>query len=225
MATRGDGTETLDNAFHEPLVQSVESHNNVSKTPGRYLGVQVRFAAHESCATDAPTASTEYEGHCPLPTPTNGVQVIISMTWTQFASRNLESLTCDCLPSSLVRGREGRSTSRLPSGAPMGIIGIETRTIGRDVPAEPANPVPFEQRCGRSSSPSINLNFKKMEMYADVDARAGVLEPASIVEIRMQGEKILSLMERLDSASLKGENKTFEHNRGAEATACVKPVV
>ena len=44
-------------------------------------------------------------------------------------------------------------------------------------------------------------------MYADVDARAGVLEPEGIVEIKMRRDKIQTLMERLDStyASLKWE--------------------
>ncbi len=37
-----------------------------------------------------------------------------------------------------------------------------------------------------------------MEMYADVDARAGVLEPEGIVEIKMRRDKLLGLMERLD---------------------------
>jgi acetyl-CoA carboxylase/biotin carboxylase 1 len=169
-------------------------------------------------------------------------------------------------------------------GIPMGVIAVETRTIERVVPADPANPASFEQRImeagqvwypnsayktaqaifdfdreglplmifanwrgfsggqqdmydevlkqgskivdGLSSykqpvfvyivpngelrggawvvlDPSINK--EQMEMYADVDARAGVLEPEGIVEIKMRRDKILALMERLDPiyASLK----------------------
>jgi acetyl-CoA carboxylase/biotin carboxylase 1 len=174
-------------------------------------------------------------------------------------------------------------------GIPMGCIAVETRTIERVVPADPANPASFEQRImeagqvwypnsayktaqaifdfnreglpliifanwrgfsggqqdmydevlkqgskivdGLSSykqpvfvyivpngelrggawvvlDPSINANGK-MEMYADVEARAGVLEPEGIVEIKMRRDKILSLMERLDDtyASLKAASK------------------
>ncbi|CAG8744665.1 5608_t:CDS:2, partial [Acaulospora colombiana] len=45
--------------------------------------------------------------------------------------------------------------------------------------------------------PSINPTH--MQMYADVEARAGVLEPEGIVEIKMRKDKLTSLMERLDS--------------------------
>ncbi|KAF9515737.1 hypothetical protein BS47DRAFT_1371957 [Hydnum rufescens UP504] len=44
--------------------------------------------------------------------------------------------------------------------------------------------------------PSINPDH--MEMYADVESRAGVLEPEGVVEIKMRREKILTLMDRLD---------------------------
>jgi acetyl-CoA carboxylase/biotin carboxylase 1 len=56
--------------------------------------------------------------------------------------------------------------------------------------------------------PSINANGK-MEMYADVESRAGVLEPEGIVEIKMRRDKILALMDRLDDtyASLKRTTK------------------
>jgi acetyl-CoA carboxylase/biotin carboxylase 1 len=174
-------------------------------------------------------------------------------------------------------------------GIPMGCIAVETRTIERVVPADPANAASFEQRImeagqvwypnsayktaqaifdfdreglpliifanwrgfsggqqdmydevlkqgskivdGLSSykqpvfvyivpngelrggawvvlDPSINPNGK-MEMYADVEARAGVLEAEGIVEIKMRRDKILSLMERLDDtyASLKRASK------------------
>ncbi|KAI0072645.1 acetyl CoA carboxylase [Panus rudis PR-1116 ss-1] len=169
-------------------------------------------------------------------------------------------------------------------GIPMGVIAVETRTIERVVPADPANPTSFEQRImeagqvwypnsayktaqaifdfNREGLPLIifanwrgfsggqqdmydeilkqgskivdglvsykqpvfvyivpngelrggawvvldpSINSQQMEMYADVDARAGVLEPEGIIEIKMRREKILRLMERLDPtyASLK----------------------
>ncbi|KAI9464497.1 acetyl CoA carboxylase [Lactarius psammicola] len=56
--------------------------------------------------------------------------------------------------------------------------------------------------------PSINADGQ-MEMYADVEARAGVLEPEGIVEIKMRRDKIVQLMERMDSqyAALKKDSK------------------
>lgn len=163
-------------------------------------------------------------------------------------------------------------------GIPMGVIAVETRTIERIVPADPANPTSFEQKImeagqvwypnsayktaqaicdfSREGLPLIifanwrgfsggqqdmydeilkqgskivdglssykqpvfvyivpngelrggawvvldpSINSAQMEMYADVDARAGVLEPEGIVEIKMRRDKILRLMERLDS--------------------------
>jgi acetyl-CoA carboxylase/biotin carboxylase 1 len=53
-----------------------------------------------------------------------------------------------------------------------------------------------------------SINTEQMEMYADVDSRAGVLEPEGIVEIKMRRDKVLRLMERLDStyATLKKES-------------------
>ncbi|KAF7965766.1 hypothetical protein HWV62_41984 [Athelia sp. TMB] len=162
-------------------------------------------------------------------------------------------------------------------GIPMGVIAVETRTIERIVPADPANAASFEQRImeagqvwypnsayktaqaifdfNREGLPLIifanwrgfsggqqdmydevlkqgskivdglssykqpvfvyivpngelrggawvvldpSINPEQMEMYADVDARAGVLEPEGIVEIKMRREKILTLMDRLD---------------------------
>ena len=173
-------------------------------------------------------------------------------------------------------------------GIPTGVIAVETRTIERVTPADPANPASFEQKVmeagqvwypnsayktaqaifdfNREGLPLIifanwrgfsggqqdmydeilkqgskivdglssykqpvfvyivpngelrggawvvldpSINSSKMEMYADVDARAGVLEPEGIIEIKMRRDKILSLMERLDStyASLKAASK------------------
>ena len=53
-----------------------------------------------------------------------------------------------------------------------------------------------------------SINSEQMEMYADVDARAGVLEPEGIVEIKMRRDEVLKLMERLDPvfATLKKES-------------------
>ena len=49
------------------------------------------------------------------------------------------------------------------------------------------------------------INEEMMEMYADVESRAGVLEPEGIVGIKFRREKMLSTMARLDPiyASLK----------------------
>ena len=172
-------------------------------------------------------------------------------------------------------------------GIPMGVIAVETRTIERVVPADPANPSSFEQRImeagqvwypnsayktaqaifdfNREGLPLIifanwrgfsggqqdmydeilkqgskivdglssykqpvfvyivphgelrggawvvldpSINSAQMDMYADVEARAGVLEPEGIVEIKMRRDKVLKLMERLDAtyASLKKDS-------------------
>ena len=42
------------------------------------------------------------------------------------------------------------------------------------------------------------INDAQMEMYADVDARGGILEPEGIVEIKFRKDKITSVMNRLD---------------------------
>ncbi|PPQ90739.1 hypothetical protein CVT25_010128 [Psilocybe cyanescens] len=188
-------------------------------------------------------------------------------------------------------------------GIPMGVIAVETRTIERVVPADPANPSSFEQRImeagqvwypnsayktaqaifdfNREGLPLIifanwrgfsggqqdmydeilkqgskivdglssykqpvfvyivpngelrggawvvldpSINSEQMEMYADVDSRAGVLEPEGIIEIKMRRDKILALMERLDStyASLKRDSKDtskFPEQRAAATAA------
>ncbi|AAS50436.1 AAR071Wp [Eremothecium gossypii ATCC 10895] len=43
------------------------------------------------------------------------------------------------------------------------------------------------------------INSDQMEMYADSDSRAGVLEPAGMVGIKYRREKLLKTMERLDA--------------------------
>jgi acetyl-CoA carboxylase / biotin carboxylase 1 len=185
-------------------------------------------------------------------------------------------------------------------GIPMGVISVETRTIERIIPADPANPSSFEQRImeagqvwypnsayktaqaifdfNREGLPLIifanwrgfsggqqdmfdevlkqgskivdglssykrpvfvyivpngelrggawvvldpSINAEQMEMYADVDARAGVLEPEGIVEIKMRRDKILRLMERLDKtfASLKKDSTDSRKSADERAAA------
>ncbi|PPR03190.1 hypothetical protein CVT26_008038 [Gymnopilus dilepis] len=185
-------------------------------------------------------------------------------------------------------------------GIPMGVIAVETRTIERVVPADPANPASFEQRImeagqvwypnsayktaqaifdfNREGLPLIifanwrgfsggqqdmydeilkqgskivdglssykqpvfvyivpngelrggawvvldpSINSEQMEMYADVESRAGILEPEGIIEIKMRRDKILSLMERLDStyASLKRDSKDLSKSAEERAAA------
>jgi acetyl-CoA carboxylase / biotin carboxylase 1 len=183
-------------------------------------------------------------------------------------------------------------------GIPMGVIAVETRTIERVVPADPANPTSFEQRImeagqvwypnsayktaqaifdfNREGLPLIifanwrgfsggqqdmydeilkqgskivdglssykqpvfvyivpngelrggawvvldpSINATQMEMYADVDARAGVLEPEGIVEIKMRRDKILRLMERLDTPYAELKKASLDQATPAEARA------
>ncbi|KAK7060862.1 acetyl-coenzyme-A carboxylase [Paramarasmius palmivorus] len=185
-------------------------------------------------------------------------------------------------------------------GIPMGVIAVETRTIERIVPADPANPSSFEQRImeagqvwypnsayktaqaifdfNREGLPLIifanwrgfsggqqdmydevlkqgskivdglssykqpisvyivpngelrggawvvldpSINSDQMEMYADVDARAGVLEPEGIVEIKLRRDKLLGLMDRLDDeyASLKRDSKDASKSADERAAA------
>jgi len=186
-------------------------------------------------------------------------------------------------------------------GIPMGVIAVETRTIERVVPADPANPASFEQRIMEAGQvwypnsayktaqaifdfnreglplivfanwrgfsggqqdmydevlkqgskivdglsaykqpvfvyivpngelrggawvvldPSINAEGQ-MEMYADIEARAGVLEPEGIIEIKMRRDKISQLMERMDSpyAAVKKDSKDMSKTPGERAAA------
>ncbi|KAF8586337.1 hypothetical protein K439DRAFT_1659720 [Ramaria rubella] len=188
-------------------------------------------------------------------------------------------------------------------GIPMGVIAVETRTIERIVPADPANPTSFEQRImeagqvwypnsayktaqaifdfNREGLPLIifanwrgfsggqqdmydevlkqgskivdglssykqpvfvyivpngelrggawvvldpSINTEQMQMYADVDARAGVLEPEGIIEIKVRREKLLGLMERLDTqyASFKQLSKDASKTTEERAAAAEK---
>ena len=183
-------------------------------------------------------------------------------------------------------------------GIPIGVISVETRTIERVVPADPANPTSFEQKImeagqvwypnsayktaqaifdfNREGLPLIifanwrgfsggqqdmydevlkqgskivdglssykqpvfvyivpngelrggawvvldpSINSEQMEMYADVDARAGVLEPEGIVEIKMRRDKILKLMERLDAVFASLKKESVDTSKSAEERA------
>ncbi|KAG7093554.1 hypothetical protein E1B28_007224 [Marasmius oreades] len=185
-------------------------------------------------------------------------------------------------------------------GIPMGVIAVETRTIERIVPADPANPSSFEQRImeagqvwypnsayktaqaifdfNREGLPLLifanwrgfsggqqdmydevlkqgskivdglssykqpvsvyiipngelrggawvvldpSINSEQMEMYADTEARAGVLEPEGLVEIKLRRDKLLSLMDRMDReyASLKKASKDESKTADERATA------
>ncbi|EJD34911.1 hypothetical protein AURDEDRAFT_117527 [Auricularia subglabra TFB-10046 SS5] len=180
-------------------------------------------------------------------------------------------------------------------GIPMGVIAVETRTIERVVPADPANPLSFEQRImeagqvwypnssyktaqaifdfNREGLPLMifanwrgfsggqqdmydevlkqgskivdglssykqpifvyiipngelrggawvvldpSINSEQMQMYADVDARAGVLEPEGVVEIKLRREKLLGLMDRLDPAYAEFKRASTDKTKSAE---------
>ena len=61
-----------------------------------------------------------------------------------------------------------------------------------------------------------SINPEQMEMYADVDARAGILEPEGIVEIKMRRDKIQGLMERLDPAYSSLKRDSQDNSKSAE---------
>lgn len=70
--------------------------------------------------------------------------------------------------------------------------------------------------------PTINSDM--MEMYADVEARAGVLEPEGMVGIKFRRDKLVAAMERLDPEyrELKQKVKSAESNKeNPEETAKV----
>ncbi|KAJ7623271.1 acetyl CoA carboxylase [Roridomyces roridus] len=183
-------------------------------------------------------------------------------------------------------------------GIPMGVIAVETRTIERVVPADPANAASFEQHImeagqvwypnsayktaqaifdfNREGLPLIifanwrgfsggqqdmydevlkqgskivdglssykqpvfvyivpngelrggawvvldpSINPEQMEMYADVDARAGVLEAEGIVEIKMRRDKIVKLMERLDETYATFKRESNDSSKTPEERA------
>ena len=64
-----------------------------------------------------------------------------------------------------------------------------------------------------------SINGTQTEKHADVDARAGVLEPEGIVEIKMRKDKILRLMERLDPTYADLKKATLDQSTSADARA------
>jgi acetyl-CoA carboxylase / biotin carboxylase 1 len=64
-----------------------------------------------------------------------------------------------------------------------------------------------------------SINKEQMEMYADVDARAGVLEPEGVLEIKMRRDKILGLMERLDSTYASLNQESADSSKSSEERA------
>ncbi|KAH7094196.1 acetyl-CoA carboxylase [Auriculariales sp. MPI-PUGE-AT-0066] len=186
-------------------------------------------------------------------------------------------------------------------GIPTGVIAVETRTMERIVPADPANPQSFEQRImeagqvwypnsayktaqaifdfNREGLPLIifanwrgfsggqqdmydevlkqgskivdglssykqpifvyimpngelrggawvvldpSINKEQMQMYADVESRAGVLEPEGVVEIKLRREKLLKLMERLDPVYASHARVSNDKAKTAEERAQAK---
>ncbi|GAA5824966.1 hypothetical protein JCM11251_006044 [Rhodosporidiobolus azoricus] len=188
-------------------------------------------------------------------------------------------------------------------GIPLGAIAVETRTVERIVPADPANPASIEQKIMEAGQvwypnsafktgqaiadlnreglpliifanwrgfsggqqdmfdevlkrgslivdglsaykqpvfvyivpngelrggawvvldPSINANGM-MEMYADETARAGVLEPEGIVEIKLRKDKLLAMMDRLDATyhdlKVKSTDASLSPEEAAKAKA------
>ena len=61
-------------------------------------------------------------------------------------------------------------------------------------------------------------------MYADVEARAGVLEPEGIIEIKLRKDKISALMHRLDDQcrALKAESSDTSKSSEERAQASEK---
>lgn len=60
------------------------------------------------------------------------------------------------------------------------------------------------------------INADKMEMYADVDSRAGVLEPEGIVGIKYRRDKLLATMTRLDPTYAELKKKLSDESVSAE---------
>ncbi|KAI4092986.1 MAG: hypothetical protein LQ344_003133 [Seirophora lacunosa] len=68
--------------------------------------------------------------------------------------------------------------------------------------------------------PTINADF--MEMYADEDARGGILEPEGIVNIKFRKERQLETMARLDSTYASLKQKMSDKALSSEEQADVK---
>lgn len=68
--------------------------------------------------------------------------------------------------------------------------------------------------------PSINSDM--MEMYADVEARAGVLEPEGMVGIKFRREKLLTTMKRLDKQYGELSKQAERKDLGVEESSGIK---
>jgi acetyl-CoA carboxylase/biotin carboxylase 1 len=64
-----------------------------------------------------------------------------------------------------------------------------------------------------------SINSEQMEMYADEEARAGVLEPEGLIEIKLRREKIQSLMERLDPTYASTKQRSTDSSLSVEERA------
>ena len=65
------------------------------------------------------------------------------------------------------------------------------------------------------------INEEMMEMYADADARGGILEPPGICEVKFRKPDLLKTMHRLDAKlqALSSELKIVEESPGSESEA------
>lgn len=66
------------------------------------------------------------------------------------------------------------------------------------------------------------INPEQMEMYADEDARGGVLEPEGIVNIKYRRDKQLDTMARLDPTYAQLRAQLADKNMSPEQTSAVK---
>lgn len=67
-----------------------------------------------------------------------------------------------------------------------------------------------------------SINPEHMEMYADKDARGGVLEPEGIVEIKYRKDKVLATMARLDSEYAQLKAASTDSTKSAEEQSAAK---
>lgn len=67
-----------------------------------------------------------------------------------------------------------------------------------------------------------SINPEHMEMYADKEARGGVLEPEGIVEIKYRKDKVLATMARLDSEYAQLKAASTDTTKSAEEQSAAK---
>lgn len=67
-----------------------------------------------------------------------------------------------------------------------------------------------------------SINPQHMEMYADKEARGGVLEPEGIVEIKYRKDKVLATMARLDSEYAQLKAASTDTTKSAEEQTAAK---